>query len=79
MLRKLSWQVRLVGLASTSPEPVLPVPGALRDSPRSQRGSRHSQDLPERDRTQCVAYGLQADLSHTLGCLKKELQDDDQC
>ena len=57
MLRKLSWQVRLEGLARTSPEPVLPVSGALRDSPRSQRGSRPSQDPPERDRTQCVAYG----------------------
>jgi len=79
MLRKLSWQVRLVGLARTSPEPVLSVSGALSDSPRSQRGGRRSQDLPERDRTQCVAYGLQVDLSHTLGRLKEELQDDDQC
>ncbi len=79
MLCKLSWQVRLVGLARTSPEPVLLVSGALRDSPRSQRGGRRSQDLPERDRAQCVAYGLQAHLSHTVSRLKEELQDDDQC
>jgi len=48
MLCKLSWQVRLLGLARTSLEPVLPVSGALRDSPRSQRGGRRGQDLPER-------------------------------
>lgn len=79
MLCKLSRQVRLVGLARTSPEPVLLVSGALSDSPRSQRGGRRSQDLPERDRAQCVAYGLQAHLSHTVSRLKEELQDDDQC
>ena len=79
MLRKLNWQVRPVGLSRTSPEPVLPVSGVLRDFPRSQRGGRRSQDLPERDRTQWVAYGLQAHLTHTLSGLKEELQDDDQC
>ncbi len=57
MLRKLNWQVRPVRFSRTSPEPVLPVSGVPRDSPRSQRGGRRSQDLPERDRTQWVAYG----------------------
>lgn len=66
MLCKLSWQVRLLGLARTSLEPVLPVSGALRDSPRSQRGGRRGQDLPERDRTQCIAYALQMVLAATV-------------
>ncbi|MCK4246629.1 hypothetical protein KAX14_05285, partial [Candidatus Bipolaricaulota bacterium] len=69
MLRKLSWQARLLGLARTSPEPVLLVLGVLRDSARSQRDGRRSHDLPERDRAQCVASSHQADLSHTLGRL----------
>lgn len=68
MLRKSSYQVRLVGLARTSPEPVLlqvlyVIPHVHNEAVGAAR------IYLKEDRTQYVAYDLQADLSHTLGRL----------